>query len=127
MPNKASANEWLTLAEHDLTAATILFKEKHFTDTVGMLLQQAIEKIFKSVLAYNNQHIKKSHDLAELYALIDTILLDETELDILDLATGFFQENRYPNAYYSLPTENEIKIVLALANSLSAIIASLLV
>jgi hypothetical protein len=38
MPNKSSANEWLTLAEHDLTAAAILFKENHFTDTVGMLL-----------------------------------------------------------------------------------------
>jgi HEPN domain-containing protein len=83
--------------------------------------------MFKSVLAYNNQHIKKSHDLAELYALIDSILLDEIELDILDLATGFFQENRYPNAYYSLPNKNEIKKVLALANSLSVKIASLLI
>ena len=97
MPNKRSAKEWLIVAKHDLSSAKVLYEDDHYTDTIGMLLQQSLEKMLKSVLAYNNKPIKKSHDLLEIYSLINLSLLEKVELDILELATGFFQENRYPN------------------------------
>ena len=118
MPNKHSAKEWLIVAEHDFSSAKVLYKDGHYTDTIGMLLQQSLEKMLKSVLAYNNKPIKKSHDLLEIYSLINLSLLEENELDILELATGFFQENRYPNAFCSLPAKSEIKKVLSLAETL---------
>jgi len=42
MPNKALANEWLVRAWHDLEGARILFNAGHFTDVIGVDLQQSI-------------------------------------------------------------------------------------
>lgn len=54
-------------------------------------------KLRRGILAYNNQHIKKSHDLAELYAVIDSILLDEIELAASD------QISFTPEKHHSVP------------------------
>ena len=74
MSNKQSAQEWLKIAGHDLTAAGLLYENEHFTDTIGHLLQQSLEKILKAVLAFHDKRIKKSHDLVEIYEMVNTIL-----------------------------------------------------
>jgi len=113
MPNKTSSMEWLRIAFHDLQSANILFKANHFTDSIGNDLQQALEKILKSIPAYNSQKIKKSHDLVEIYESLDTTLsLTDEELMFLELASDYFKEDRYPNPYYSLPPKDEVKQVL---------------
>ena len=113
MPNKTSALEWLIIAYHDLKSAKILFDANHYTDSIGNDLQQALEKILKSLSAYNNSQIKKSHDLIEIYAKVkDSIALNDYELDYLEIATNYFKEDRYPNPSYSLPQKEEIKTIL---------------
>ena len=119
MPNKTAASEWLLLAEHDSTAAEILYKAEHYSDTISFLLQQALEKGLKSLLAYQNRKIKKSHDLMEIYSEINSLVsFSETELDILDIATSYYVENRYPHSNYSLPEKSEIEMILRGSHSI---------
>jgi len=119
MPNRSAAEEWLTLAEHDLSAAEMLLEANHYSDTISFLLQQSLEKSLKSLLAYQNRKIKKTHDLIEIYSDIQNLLpLSEKELDILDIATTYYIENRYPHSNYSLPEVSEIKVVLDTAKEI---------
>jgi hypothetical protein len=49
MPNKSYAGQWLMKAYHDLSSARILYDVDHFTDTIGLNLQQAFENVFEKV------------------------------------------------------------------------------
>ena len=113
MPNRQSAQEWLEIARHDLAAASLLYKNDHYTDTIGFLLQQSIEKMLKAILAFHDKRIRKSHDLVEIYSLVkDYLVIDNFELEYLEAATTYYVENRYPNAYQTLPSREEIKEIL---------------
>ncbi len=110
--NKAASIEWLTVAYHDFKSAQILFEANHYTDSIGNDLQQSIEKILKSVLASKNKKIPKTHDLYEIYNMLDEVQLLEHEINLLDMATEYFKEDRYPNPHYCLPANEEIGEVL---------------
>lgn len=111
--NKTSSKEWLVISYHDLQSAVILYEANHYTDSIGNDLQQSIEKILKSMLAFQNEKIPKSHDLLEVYENIkDRIDFEENDLLILAKATEYFKEDRYPNPNYFLPSREEIKEVL---------------
>jgi HEPN domain-containing protein len=113
MPNKTSAKEWLNIAYHDLKSAKILYEANHFTDSIGNDLQQSLEKILKSILAHENKQIKKSQDLVENYYLVlHCIQLQDEEISLLEQATEYHREDRYPNPHYSLPPRAEIKEIL---------------
>lgn len=48
MPDRQKlAREWFEKGRHDLEGAKILFAEKHSTDTIAILIQQAVEKYLK--------------------------------------------------------------------------------
>jgi len=112
--NKTSALEWIVIAYHDLKSAQILYDVKHYTDSIGCDLQQSIEKLLKSFLAYENKKIPKTHDLFEIYTFIDNkIKLDESEIECLYIATEYYKEDRYPNPNYSLPSRDEIQKIIA--------------
>lgn len=110
--NKTASLEWVTIAFHDLKSAQILYEANHYTDSIGSDLQQSIEKLLKSILASQNNKIPKTHDLYEIYDLIDEINLLESELKLLDKATLYLKEDRYHNPEYCLPPRDEIKEVL---------------
>ena len=116
--NKQAALEWLIIAFHDLKSAQILFSANHYTDSIGSDLQQSIEKILKSTLAYENSKIPKTHDLYEVYNLLDNFTLDEEEILLLYTATEYLKEDRYPNPHYSLPPNEEIERVLKFTEKL---------
>ena len=98
MQNKVSAIEWLKIAYHDL--------------------QQSCEKSLKSILAYENKKIKKSHELVDIYALVQYKINLNNYLELLEKATGYFKEDRYPNPNYCLPPREEIKEVLEFTEEL---------
>jgi HEPN domain-containing protein len=113
MANKTHATEWLEKSYHDLDSAKILFEAGHFTDTIGYILHQSIEKIFKSCLAYKNVPIVKTHNLIELNELLDDLVdLSEDEIDLLAIATTYHTKQRYPSPHKRLPSKEEIKAIL---------------
>lgn len=64
-------------------------------------------------MAFQNKKIRKTHDLVELYSIIDNELsLSEENIDILDIATTYYSNNRYPHSNYTLPKDEEIQKVI---------------
>jgi HEPN domain-containing protein len=119
MPNKSSAIEWLKKAYHDLSSARILYAANHYTDTIGIDLQQAIEKTLKTFFAYENESVKKTHNLIELYGqLSNRVALSESEVRILGVATSYYIQDRYPVPNLQMPSRQQIKEVLDFAERL---------
>jgi len=125
--NKTASKEWLTIACHDLQSARILLDANHFTDSIGSDLQQSLEKMLKSIIAYKNSKIPKSHDLLEVYEyVIDEFKIDENEIIFFVKATEYYKEDRYPNPNYSLPPRDEIQEVLEFTQKLFDKVCALL-
>ncbi len=119
MPNKTYAKEWLTKAWHDLSSARVLYDVKHFTDSIAFDLQQAIEKMLKAILAYENRSIPKTHDLVELSSLLqNTLTFSEHELDMLDQATVYYVKDRYACGDVFLPERSRIGMLLEFSEGL---------
>jgi len=117
MPNKLIAHEWLELAKHNLDAAKILFKERHFNDVIGIELHQSIEKSLKAVPAFHNKPVLKIHDLIVLLSHAEEFIKFEIDLNqLLETATDYYVENRYPGGGFNfLPSDKEIRKVIEVA------------
>ena len=126
MQNKEYAKEWLRFAYRNLYTARRLYDVDHFTDIIVADLQQSIEKVLKSLLAYRNKKIPKSHYLDELASLIDEINFNDEEMLILEQTTDTYREGRYPNPNYVLPSKKETKEILDFAEALFDKICSIL-
>ena len=88
--NKVSAIEWLKKAYHDIKSAQILYEANHYTDSIGVDLHYAIEKTFKTFLAYENKKILKTHDLHILRnEIIDYISFTLDDIKIINMATDY--------------------------------------
>lgn len=119
MPNKAYAREWLAFARRHLETATLLYEANHYGDVIVIEAQQAMEKSLKALLALDNVKIPRSHDLGEIAALLHaTISFREEEKSLLERATDYYKEDRYPNPRYSLPSQEEVESILAFARQL---------
>jgi HEPN domain-containing protein len=117
MQNKLYAQEWLTWALKNLDTADLLFRENHYTDVIGIEIQQMLEKTFKSVCAFNYLPIEKTHDLVKLFDKTkEFISFDTEQLDLLEIITDYYMVNRYPGPNYSMPSKNEIEEALKLAH-----------
>ena len=111
--NKPIAIEWLKKVYHDLRSAQILYESNHYTDCIGVDLHYAIEKAFKTFLAYENKKIPKTHNLLQLYNLVNNfITLEDNEIDILHIANTYHIEESYPTPNRHLPPRDEIQRVL---------------
>ena len=120
--NKSNAQEWLVKSFHDLDSAKLLIKEGHFTDTISCILQQAIEKSLKSILASENKQIKKTHNLLELYELVNhKVFLSEEEIRTLTIATVHYRKQRYPS-FLQMPSTEEIQKILIFAENLFSLV-----
>jgi HEPN domain-containing protein len=111
--NKTLGIEWLNKAYHHGGSAKILYEARHYTDVIGIDLHYAIEVTLKSILAYENKKIIKTHDLGALSIILkDKISFDEEELDLLDIVSTYHIRGSYPPKDRKLPSFEEIKIVL---------------
>jgi len=116
MSNSTYAKEWIKFAYKNLVTAKLLYKCEHYTDIIGIELEQFFEKAIKSIYAYNNQKILKSHDLIELLSNLEFSKdLSEEEIDLLSIASDYYKDDRYPNPNYELPSKDEIERVLKYA------------
>jgi len=117
--NTTSAKEWLEKVWHDLGSSKILFEANHYTDSIGVDLHYAIEKSFKTILAYQNKKIPKTYDLPELNEMIkDYIAIDEQEIYFLHVANKYHIEESYPVFSRPLPGREEIQEVMDFAYKL---------
>lgn len=120
MPDKhAIVSEWFEKGEHDITGARILFESNHFTDTIAMLIQQAIEKYLKGYLIFHGWKLMKIHDLVKLLA--ETIKFDQGfekfEDDCRRISEYYF-ESRYPLGRTTNYSIEEIKNSLEIAEAI---------
>ena len=117
--NRKSAILWLKKAYHDLGSAQILYEADHYIDSIGVDLHYAIEKLFKTFLAYDNRKILKTHDLHLLRIEIEEyIKFNDEEIKIINKATDYHIEESYPQYDRSLPPREEIEVVLKFAEYL---------
>jgi HEPN domain-containing protein len=59
-------------ARNDLRSAEALISTRDYADdVVGFLLQQAVEKSLKSVIAGSEREVPRTHDLEELVQLVE--------------------------------------------------------
>ena len=117
MSNRVYAKEWIGFANKNLITAKKLYEIDHFTDIIGIELQQTLEKLLKSLLAFENKKIPKSHKLVEIVELTN-IELTEEEKFLLEIATSYYKVDRYPNPNYFLPSKDEIEKVLKFTEGL---------
>lgn len=101
MPDNQNHNNvevnWYSRGEHDLESAKLLFREGGYTDTIAVLLEQALEKYLKGYLLSKGWKLKKTHDLE----LLITEAADYNNslkqfLDFARLASAFYIKERYP-------------------------------
>ncbi len=117
--NKTSAKEWLVKAWHHFSSGRVLYNANHYTDSIGIDLHYAVEIMLKSILAYENKKIHKTHDLIELSKLLkDFISFDDDEIDLLIIISEYHITESYPAYNRILPTREEIKKVLHFAQEL---------
>lgn len=64
--NKQAAKEWLTKSWHNLSTAILLYKAEHYTDIIAVEIHYSCEKTLKTILAYSNKKIPKTHSLIEI-------------------------------------------------------------
>ena len=117
--NKTATKEWLTKAWHNLSTARLLYELNHYTDIIAVEIHYAIEKSFKSFLAFENKKIPKSHNLLEIYTYIDDfILFSNDELLLLKDISTYHIEESYPAFNRPLPSRHEIKEGLEFAEKI---------
>ncbi len=111
--NETIGIEWLNKAYHHGSSAKVLYDAKHFTDVIGIDLHYAIEVTLKSILAFENKKIVKTHDLIELSLILENkINFNSDELELLALISTYHIRGSYPPKDRKLPSFEEIKTVL---------------
>ena len=112
---------WLALAHEDLEAAEQLLS---LADAplypIGFHAQQAAEKFLKALLVRHQVEFSKTHDIAELLALLAPKEKQLTkQLAGAESLTPFGVQHRYPGDYPS-PSRKEVSRALALAQQVRA-------
>ena len=113
--NRTSAKEWLEKSWHNLSGAKIFYDANHYTDVTSVELHYSVEKSLKAFLAYENKKIPKTHDLLDIYKLINNFINLDDDLVLLKQITKYHIEESYPAYERELPAKEEIKEVLDFA------------
>jgi len=116
--NKTSAKEWLIKSWHNLSTALLLYDANHYTDIIAVEIHYSCEKTLKSILAFQNKKILKTHDLYEIYKNIKEFIDLDDYISLLDQISDYHIEESYPAFNRSLPPKVEIKEVLDFAEKL---------
>lgn len=115
------ADEWFAHGDHDLQAAKALLAHGGFTDTVGMLVQQAAKKYLKGFLIYHGWKLRKTDDLRLLVG--EAIGYQPGFADFRDFArkaTAYYLEYRYPPSPPAAYSKDEIAEATAQTEELIA-------
>lgn len=110
MPNRTYAIEWYELARRNLETARVLIREKHFTDSISLEIQQALEKSFKAIYAYHGISIPRTHALPLLFSFVcEKTGLSENITEDLIIISDYYESERYPGPRYFIPDRDEVE------------------
>lgn len=110
MLNKTYALEWIEFAVKNLETAKLLIREKHYTDSIAIEIQQTIEKTLKAIFAYFGISVPKTHSLMVLHNLAEQYISFETfDSEIFLIISDAYETNRYPSPKYFLPERDEVE------------------
>ena len=98
----AIARKWIMQALHDLEMAHRNISIEGY-DIAAFLSHQAVEKLFKGLIALKGREVPKSHYIDELGASFH--LPDDIFECVLDLSSDY-QFARYPDISDSIPYQN---------------------
>lgn len=117
--NESAAKDWLNKAWHHFSSASLLYKANHYTDVIAIDLHYAVEIILKSILAYDNKKILKTHDLNQLsFEIEDKIYFDYDEQKMLAIISKYHIKGSYPTPDRALPSRIEIEEVIEFTDKL---------
>jgi HEPN domain-containing protein len=125
MPDSILSLDWFEKGKHDLESAKIISEANGYVDSVGVLLQQALEKYLKGYLLAQGWQLKKIHDLREL--LFQAKEHNTVFGDYIGLArtlTAIYIEEKYPSGPSEGVTREEMTVLLAQTEKLIALIKS---
>lgn len=122
------AKAWLCFAQRNLELAKLLTKEGYYEDVIGFELQQSIEKSFKAILVNYHKPVIDTHDLNVLREAVSAkyLIEDYMIVELLEIATGYYLNARYPNSDYSVPESKTLFEIEELAHLLFEGIANVL-
>jgi HEPN domain-containing protein len=104
--NNKVVRAWLKRAEYDLETAKAMLEARRYL-YVGVMAQQAVEKLFKAVYFKKfRKEAPRTHNLVYLAELVD---ISELDLNFLGKLTYLYSESRY-SLTISI-TKNEAKEV----------------
>jgi HEPN domain-containing protein len=110
MPNRTYAFEWYELAHRNLETARVLIRENHFTDSIALEIQQALEKSFKAIYAYHGISIPRTHALPLLFSFVrEKTGLSEKITEDLIIISDYYESERYPGPRYFIPDREEVE------------------
>jgi len=124
---KKQVEDWVLLADKDLHAAELLFKDScPLTSIIAFHCQQTIEKYLKGFLIEKDVPLIKTHDLIKLNGMIKEIKdlgIDENKLIIINKV---YVDSRYPGGFGLMPdgapTNKQAKEFIEFAKEVKAII-----
>lgn len=125
--NVTSAKEWLIKAWHHYSSAALLYNAEHYTDVIAVDLHYAVEITLKSILAFENKKIPKTHDINELAKILENSLSFSTDEErLMVIITTYHIKGSYPTPHRKLPSREEIKLALDFAEKLFGEVCTLL-
>jgi len=112
-------DEWFEFAERDLISAKILFNNNGPTSTIGICLQQAVEKYLKGFLIANGWRLIKTHDIPML--LTEAAKHDKYFEEFIDFGRGLselYVEDRYPGIAMEQPSREKMREMIEVGDKI---------
>jgi HEPN domain-containing protein len=104
------AGLWFAKGAHHIESAVSLYDEEGYTDIIGLLIHQAVEKYLKGYLLIKGASPGETHDVVAL--LKEAGKYDKAFEKYLTPCNGmncYYLDNLFPSSDYSEPTGEEIK------------------
>jgi len=119
MSDSKNHSDWMERAQHDLISARQLLEDEGYTDTIGYLLHQALEKALKASLLQLNDCYPKTHDLVNLVSLLTKQKKNfEDYLEDCQFVNSFYVDGRYPADLSGMPSYEEMKKALKIVENI---------
>ncbi|MFQ3598307.1 MAG: HEPN domain-containing protein [Chloroherpetonaceae bacterium] len=109
--NQDVARTLLEKAKVDLKSALVLNEHLNEMEAIGFHCQQAVEKALKAVLAHQNVHFPRTHDLGEILKLFAANGIEvEAELNDVSKLNDFAVEMRYESVEFEVDAKTALEL-----------------